>query len=59
MLNNDLVVLASVWGKLSYNMQDVISKAIAGERNQSAIETVIDTIIELDDSLTELKLVTE
>lgn len=58
MLNNDLVVLANVWKKLSYEMQEVISKAIAGDKNQSTIETAIDTIIELDKSLEELKMVT-
>jgi hypothetical protein len=59
MLNNDLVVLASVWNKLSYGMQEIISKSIAGEKNQPTIETAIDTIIELDKSLDELRLVTE
>lgn len=59
MLNNDLVVLASVWNKLSIDMQDIISKAIAGDKNQSTIETAIDTIIELDKSLDELRLVTK
>ena len=40
-------------------MQDVLSKAIAGEKNQSTIETVIDTIIELDKSLDELRIITK
>ncbi|HHT97023.1 MAG TPA: hypothetical protein GXZ90_03915 [Clostridiales bacterium] len=56
---SDLYALATIWGKLTYEMQETISKAIAGDKNQLIIETAIDTIIELDKSLDELRLVTE
>jgi hypothetical protein len=59
MIINDLEALASIWGKLSYDMQEIISKAIAGDKNQSTIETAIDTIITLNDTLSELKIVTK
>ena len=51
---SDLYVLTTIWGKLTYEMQDIISKAIAGDKNQLIIETVISSIDSIIDDLSNL-----